>query len=108
MKKCKHCGHVMEDYKVICDNCNWGTPTKKQKRKSYDDDYDNEITLNIPEVKQCKYCRSTINKKAKVCPVCKRTLNFSIGRVLLVVVIVIGILILLSQCSIRVVPTYTH
>jgi len=53
------------------------------------------------ETKICKYCRSEIDKKATVCPVCKKTLNFSILRVLIVVLIVIGIFFVLPVLLLR-------
>lgn len=50
--------------------------------------------------KLCKYCKEEIDINAKVCPHCRRTLNFSIGRVLLVVLIIIlGFIVLFAPAS---------
>lgn len=48
------------------------------------------------EIKKCKYCQTEINKKAKVCPVCKRNLkaNGCLTFVIAFVVLcVIGIIV---------------
>lgn len=44
------------------------------------------------ETKICKYCKSEIQIDAKVCPNCRKTLNFSIGRVAIGLVIGFAIL----------------
>ena len=52
------------------------------------------------ETKQCRYCRQEIDAEAKICPYCRKTLNFSIGRVLLVVlIIVLGYIVLFAPAS---------
>lgn len=53
------------------------------------------------EIKICPYCQSKINKKANVCPICKKTISFSIMRVIILLLIVILIFMLLSQIEFR-------
>lgn len=46
-------------------------------------------------MKKCKYCRSEIDKKAKICPVCGKRLKGSAGMIIgliLVVVVFVGII----------------
>jgi hypothetical protein len=47
-----------------------------------------EIKPYTIQTKICKYCKSEINAKAKVCPVCRKTLNFSIARVLVAILLI--------------------
>lgn len=47
-------------------------------------------------MKICKYCQSEINENAKVCPICKKQVVFSIGNVIIGVIIAILLLILLT------------
>ena len=54
------------------------------------------------ETKKCKYCQSEIDKKATVCPVCKRTLKGHHGclvSILAVIVVFIGIGVLASRMN---------
>lgn len=49
--------------------------------------------------KICKYCQSTINKEAKVCPNCKRDLRIGNNPILLIpiiILIVVGLYFYLS------------
>lgn len=41
-----------------------------------------EISPYQMQTKICKYCKNEINAKAKVCPVCRKNLSFSIGKLL--------------------------
>ena len=46
-------------------------------------------------MKKCKYCQTEIDKKAKVCPQCRREQkSFHIGKVLIAVVLVLVLTIL--------------
>lgn len=46
-------------------------------------------------MKKCKYCQSEIDKKAKVCPQCRREQkSFHIGKVLIAVILVLVLTIL--------------
>ncbi len=45
----------------------------------------------MAEMKKCKYCQSGIDKKAKVCPVCKRSLKgHGCLAAIIAVIVVIG------------------
>lgn len=43
----------------------------------------------MTQFKQCRYCKQTINKRAKVCPHCLRNLGTSPGNVILALIIVL-------------------
>lgn len=52
------------------------------------------------EVKKCKYCKSDIDEKAKICPNCKKRQGSSLGRIILGVAIgIIGIVIIANSGS---------
>lgn len=74
MKYCSNCGNKLNIDADYCLNC--GTGTYKI----------NETT------KICKYCKTEIKSDATICPHCRKTLNFSFGRVLIGVFI--GLIIL--------------
>ncbi len=49
-------------------------------------------------MKKCKYCQTEIDKKAKVCPQCrKEQKSFHIGKVLIVVVAILVITVLFAR-----------
>lgn len=51
-------------------------------------------------MKKCKYCKSDIDEKAKICPNCKKKQGSSLGRIILGVVIgIIGIVIIANSGS---------
>lgn len=52
------------------------------------------------KIKICRYCRSQIDKKAKVCPFCKKKQGSGCGTVILLVIIIFCVVIVLSGgCS---------
>lgn len=52
-----------------------------------------ETKNNNEETKECKYCKSSINVNAKICPNCRKTLDFSFGRVM--IGLLIGFIVLI-------------
>ena len=51
---------------------------------------------NQPKTKQCKFCRSEIDKKAKVCPVCHRAQSKGKGcliAAIVTIVVIVGIVL---------------
>ena len=50
-------------------------------------------------MKKCKFCKSEIDNKAKVCPVCKRDqCRFHIDQIIIVVILLLIIFILITSC----------
>lgn len=68
----------------------WSSKMSKQCKEANWQNHDNEGN----KIKQCKYCKSEIPLDAKVCSHCRKTQNFSIGRVFIGLVIGLGILYL--------------
>lgn len=68
----------------------WASRLSKQYQKeenfknNNDNEYDNK---DESTTKLCKYCKSEIPIDAKVCPNCRKTQNFSIGRVFIGLII---------------------
>ena len=68
----------------------WASKMSKQHKEENWQNYDGEGN----KIKQCRYCKSEIPLETKVCSHCRKTQNFSIGRVFIGLVIGLGILYL--------------
>lgn len=80
MKYCSNCGEKLDDDYDVCLKCG----------QKYDK----------PKTQKCKYCGEKIDYYAKVCPFCKKTLNFSIGRVFIGVIIGLFVISLIRVPSV--------
>lgn len=54
----------------------------KSAKLSKIEETENNNNIN-KETKECKYCKSSININAKICPNCRKTLDFSFSRVMI-------------------------
>ena len=68
----------------------------KSAKLSKIEETENNNNIN-KETKECKYCKSSININAKICPNCRKTLDFSFSRVL--IGLLIGFLLLIAVVS---------
>ncbi len=54
----------------------------------------------MDENKKCKYCQSEIDKKATICPVCRKELNNNVGAgCMSVIIVIIGIIMIFYGLS---------
>lgn len=60
---------------------------------------------NENETKKCKYCQSDIDKKAKVCPVCKKKLVHPVRNTVLVIIAVLIVISVATSGNNKTVPT---
>ena len=53
---CINCGNKLKEDSKFCENC--GASLNKIE--------------NLEELKECRYCKSKINKEAEICPHCRK------------------------------------
>ena len=50
-------------------------------------------------MKKCRYCQSEIDKKAKICPNCRKKQISPVRKIIGAILIVVGICLIISQCA---------
>lgn len=84
---CEKCGADKKENSNFCDKCGY------QFNQYYNENYQEENENNNNKYKLCKTCKQKIDIDAEKCPYCHTTLNFSVLRVSVAVIIVIIIVI---------------
>lgn len=94
--KCPECEREVSDKAVDCPHCGCPLTSDNQLR---------EMTNENQQIKECKYCKTKIEKNAKVCPNCNRDLNgngcskgCSIATIAFIILVVF-LMVLLSKCE---------
>ena len=79
MKYCEKCGNELTEDSVFCSKC--GNAVK-------------ELQQDDNNTKECVYCKSKINKKAQVCPICHKRLPMGLNTRLnlfeIILILIIG------------------
>lgn len=87
---CVKCGNKLEDGQDFCPKCG-----NKVGPISY---VDHQIPDSI-NLKQCKYCKQTVAKNAKVCPYCRKKIKGSFWNKLSIVIVVIAVIAVLGMLT---------